>query len=752
MKFLRDKFGAVFYIFLSIVAIIPFLLFTTFCIWLFETELVPEYKRKAWTVGVGVVERVEYALNAGVPFDDLRGMGRFLDDVKASGEDLAFIAVAGANGAKFYSTSHSPEGLSQISTSAAPPSSSAALASDEPAQEYFSDTSRLLGSFFSRLFKVNDTNAQTIAHHTFQKFFVTILPITYQKSVIGQVYVGVDQGIIQAIITELFYDTGTIFLAALIIAIEFVLILVSVHLLRPISLLAFLAQRLKQKDFRNVVAIETRGAAADVVSNVTNFMTVTSERARNLFKKLPGLPLHPTTKDIRRRAETLLSSYRLPPQEGPEPLRFPALLYIRLPLFLFFLAEAIIRPILPMYVNDLAAAPQGGATSDLVGIPFAAFMAATVATVTLGSILAERISTRFVLICGTLLSIIGLALSPYANDILTISILRALSGMGYGLVYAAAQIYVVQHSDKTRQAGGFSVFLAAVVAAEICGPPIGGVIADRLGDGATFQFAALLLAISIGFILMLINRHAPNLSEAFKDTPANSEKTSSGAWRALRLLASSPRFLMVTLFYAIPSKLLLTGAIYLIIPIAATQLGATSAEIGRILMVYGLAIFLTGSLFARLADKSKAYGFYVAAGGFLSGLGLLSVIYDPGVLTLTLAVLFVGLGQSLSIPSQLSFTLSVSTGPDKTVSAGTVLAGFRLIERLGSLFGPLVATWLLSVGDFETALMWMGVYAICSTSVASAYFLIFGSKDEELAVHDLLIQTDASSATSTERS
>ncbi|MCG8447781.1 MAG: MFS transporter [Hyphomicrobiales bacterium] len=724
---------------LTPLAIIPFFIFTLFCIWVFESGLLPEQELKATTVGTGIKARVEYAVEVGIPFNDLRAMTDFLDDTRAASQQISFIAVATTNGRILYQSSNPPNDLRLLVNDAiAVKETGETSALDEGASWASRVVNRTL-----RLFGFSDQIVQRdLSSPRIGDYYVTILPLMDGNTQLGHLAVGVGVTVLSRVVGDLIFDTATVVLAAFVIAVELMILVVTLHLIRPIKLLAVVAERLRNRDLSALVQIDSFGAVARTVDLLNVYATYAFERLKAVYVGMQSLPAGRRRREARLYLRDLLLRYELPNRGVQDGLQLPALTYIRLPLFLFFLAEALVRPLLPVLINGLDSSVLPLSKEFALGLPFAAFMAASIFGVVFGSFAADRMGPRSVLVFGALFSAAGLGLHATATNIEIMTVFRCASGLGYGLVYAAAQVYVVENSERRQRASGFSVFLAAVVAAEICGPAIGGIIADRIGFAVTFVVGAGLLLLSLLFVLFLIS-HRPDIEEKIKS--AAPRRLSYSEYReGGRDMMMNARFMVLCILYAVPSKLILTGAVFFLIPLAAEQFGANVAETGRILMLYGIMIVLTGPLFARFADKYHSFGLNIALGGVLSGIGLVTVVFLPGIASLAIAVAFIGLGQAMSIPSQLTYALEVAEAEAEKHGAGMVLGIFRFVERVGSLLGPVLGAVLIGIAGITEALMIFGIYAIVSACLASAFFLTFGPKDENRAIEELLTGKPAS--------
>jgi sugar phosphate permease len=174
------------------------------------------------------------------------------------------------------------------------------------------------------------------------------------------------------------------------------------------------------------------------------------------------------------------------------------------------------------------------------------------------------------------------------------------------------------------------------------------------------------------------------------------------------------RLQVLILFAAIPAKLILSGFLYYLTPMILLQSGATTAETGRVIMLYGLVAILTGWAVAKWTDKSQNETRAVGIGGGLTAAGLLLAGWLPEYALFAVAVALLGLAQATSIPAQLSASLKLSKDFTKDHGTGPVLAVLRLAERLGGAAGPLLAAGLTLLVGTTQAVLIFGVFAAVS--------------------------------------
>ncbi len=705
--------------------VLPFLLFGYLSVRIFETHLLPEVETQTITAAAGVQRRVDHAATVFGGLHTLRGVKPVLENARSSAPGMSFLALTDTEGT-----------IRNISADDSEAARMALASMSEPASPELTDR---LSDSWQEIMGIPLASPVTVANRQGGgQLLVTALPIGGDgDGTIGTLYAGFDIGMLDALKRDIWIDTAVVVFAIILLAVELLILMFAVHILRPAWIVEFLSVRMTAQDLR--FSFRARGAQV-VRALIRQIDRIVSRAASELGSRTS-------------------SGLRLPGTGGPRELRVPAVSHVRLPLFLFFLSEAMLRPILPQFLGQFA--PADSDPDFQVGLVMASFMATSLVAVLLGSILSERTGPRGIFLLGTLFAGAGMAGHIVADGFATIILARALTGFGYGLVYAAAQVHIVNHADPRRRSTGFSLFLAVVVAAEISGPAIGGILADRIGASLVLSGALVSIGISALACLFLISKFPPDLTNPFVTPDASSSKTSAGSlsegfgrsvsdWTldqaaVMKDILSNPRFFAMIACFAIPAKALLTGGLFLLVPLTALSIGG-AAESARVLMGYGIAILILAPLLSPLADRWQGFGKWVAVGGMIAGAGFAlphawNVLVGEGLTALFAATLLFGVGQTLSIPTQISFLMRVAEVQVKYSGSGTVLGVFRFLERLGSLAGPLIAGALLLAFPPDIALMWMGLGALLLSAGGLSWFLAFGERDEEEAIHGLLVET-----------
>jgi MFS family permease len=358
-----------------------------------------------------------------------------------------------------------------------------------------------------------------------------------------------------------------------------------------------------------------------------------------------------------------------------------ALARLRLPLFLFMLAEELTRAFLPGFARGLV--PAGAAVSPdlLAGLPIVVFMLVVALGQPVLGAWIGRSGPRRMLLQGAAVGVVGLAGAGAAGGIAAFVAWRALCGLGYGLVFVAGQSFVLEHTAPAERTRGFALFVGAIMAAGVCGPAIGGLLAEHVGARAGFAAAA---AVAAAALLAARGLPADGVREA-----AGAART-PGARDFLRLFRHG-RFLWVTGLAALPAKLILAGSCFYLVPVFVAGAGASPAVAGRAIMLYAVALVLVLPQATRWVERGVPLARLVGAGLCVSALGGLAFAAGGGVPAVYAVTVLLGLGQGLSIAAQSSLLSQVCAAEIAAHGSGPVFGAYRLVERLGNAGGPLAA-------------------------------------------------------------
>ena len=408
----------------------------------FEDVLLPEIRRKAEVAGELAAEQVGYALSLGIPLESLVEMDVFLDGVLERNPDFVYLSVADSRDVSLYTRG-------------------VGLASEHPG-----GTPDL------------------------------VLPIMVDEQPAAFLHAGLHEGAVRSELAELRLDIATVLLATLLVGVELLVAFVVVRVSGPIRLADRVLNLGAQGDFARRLGLRSKDEVGRFAATYnaavrrinTAFAELTEEaedaRAVQLDRKVQ--------ERIRHVVAGLRDRFRFTAPGSEDTIAPRSPMDVRIPLFLFMLSQELSRPFLPLFFNEIYT-PIAGLSRELaIGLPITAFMTMVLVAIPIAGALSDRFPPRMMFLFGMIPSVVGHVGAAFSSSVAEVLLWWMLSGVGYGVIFISAQAYVAHNTERTARAVGMSGFLGAVFAAFVCGPAIGGILADRVGYEQTLLVAAAL--------------------------------------------------------------------------------------------------------------------------------------------------------------------------------------------------------------------------------------------------------------------
>jgi MFS family permease len=307
----------------------------------------------------------------------------------------------------------------------------------------------------------------------------------------------------------------------------------------------------------------------------------------------------------------------------------------------------------------------------------------------------DRIGRRRAMLIGASIATVGFGATSIAVNLYDLLLWRSLCAIGYAMVFVAAQGYVLDRTGQHNRAQGFALFIGAIMVATVCGPSIGGILADNIGYRLSFAVSAAVAVISLITIARLPSGEVR--------TQVSARPSRGPRMREITALLFNARFMTLTGLAAMPAKMILTGVCFYLVPLYIVSIGNTSAMAGRMLMVYAVMMVLIVPLSATLSDTSLRRDRYVSVGLIISGLSGLLLLLSDSFLVLFGVVFLLGLGQALSIAAQSALVAEHCQDEIRIYGHDAVYGVYRLLERLGNALGPLIASILVVFWGYKGA-------------------------------------------------
>jgi MFS family permease len=384
--------------------------------------------------------------------------------------------------------------------------------------------------------------------------------------------------------------------------------------------------------------------------------------------------------------------------------------HLRLVVFLTALSDEMTRPFLAVHVANLDG-PLALSNEVLAGIPLTTFLLTWALSQPFGAALLGRWGARRCLGGATALVGLGLLATATASNWWAVTLLRGFTGLGFGFVLIFAQTLMLRLGRESGRAGAIAEFVGAVVAAGICGPVLGGLVAVKLGTPWALAAAGLCALVALA------------LAGQVATPPSGAEQAGFPlSLRSLKATLGNRRLLMLLGFSAIPGKLAATAVLLMVVPLAVAEMGESPSLAGRLLLLYFLGFLLVAGTAGRLSDRWKARKPFVAVGGVVTAAGCLAGYGVGGVWGLVLLCTLTGLGQAWLSSPQIVLATQLANEKAAGVDGEVVLGIYRLIERLGGALGPVLAAHLIERHGLPGAQLALGLLLAGGSAAVAVSF------------------------------
>ncbi len=644
----------------------------------FERSLAPEMAKKVASGGASARSLVLKAMELQIGFRELYGVEQTFDELKGSIPEVSYVAVTDTQGSILYQRFSAPAGAAAHFRT---PAVLAAMSTPE-----------------------RSPPAVRV-----DKQYVVSMPIVTPQQPVGMLHIGVSVDFVDKIILDMLFD---------------VLVVLVVALFFTLELLSFMAGTKIEAALKSLGDTIERGAAGDFSAAP---MRETEMAFGSVSKLLEAMRAHVNSAYL-ALASDIETGRRGPAHERPPGLmaahsglqalgaryRFGAadastradeghLSKVRAPLFIFILAEELTRPFLPGYIKSLLVPIPWLSPEIVVGLPIVLFMLIVAIGQPFLGAYSERVGNRHTMLVGAGIAAFGFAATAFAGSVLDLLVWRSLCALGYAMVFVAGQAHVLEHASTANRARSFALFVGAIMVATVCGPSIGGILADNIGERLTFGVSALLALGSIAAIQLL---PGPRPTDP-KRAPARAPRL-----REIGTLLVNKRFMTVTGLAAMPAKILLTGVCFYLVPLYVLSIGGSQSVVGRILMAYAVVMVVVSPMAAAFAASRERMEWLVGAGLLISGSGGLLLLAGSSVGWVFSAIFLIGLGQSLSIAAQSALVREHCDAEVTVMGEPAVYGVYRLLERLGNALGPLLAGVLVLIFGYRTSFVATGALVL----------------------------------------
>lgn len=616
----------------------------------FERDLLPEVDAKTQAVANALSGSLQQALDIGIPLDRLIGVEDVLDEALGDNPEIGYLAVTTMDDRVLFLRGPNADQM--------------------PAQP-------ALGADGAR------------------ERSVVLRGEGEGAAGVGRLRVGIATDFVRRSMTDIVLDLAVVLMVSLLATFELLMFFINRSLGGPLTLVVRTLQRGGNGDFRHVTGIRSGDEVGRLVGAVDARVSALNERFQHLRDRLSDAGGEAADKLAAARERLRGFTFA---EGGVVPLQMPLLTDVRMPLLLYVLAGEMSRSFFPNFVKNLYTPIPGLSYEAVLGLPISAFMFFMASATPISGGWADRIGGRRLFLLSLVPTLVGMVGTGFAQTFGQLIAFWSLNAVGYAMATIACQSRIAEMTTGENRAQGMAVFVTAIMVAAICGTSFGGVIADRIGFRATFVVSAVMVIIS-GLIVAHVFTAQPK-----KEAAARMPLT-----KALKRVSTNGRFIALLVLGAVPAKLILTGFLFYMIPLYLAELGNNQSAIGRQMMVYFAIMIVMSPLFARLADSRGWRGGLVVLGGVVAGIGALAIPYlGGGELGVLAAVVTLGIGHAVATAPLIAMIPEICAEEVKDIGQTALLGVLRVVERIGSVLGPLVAGALATFYSYQTAAQVIG--------------------------------------------
>lgn len=261
--------------------------------------------------------------------------------------------------------------------------------------------------------------------------------------------------------------------------------------------------------------------------------------------------------------------------------------------FTTIIAMTLLLPFLPLYVEHLGVSDPA-AIVQWSGIAFGATFLTAALTAPLWGRLGDRYGRKLMLIRASLGMAIAMSLIGLAENIYQLVGLRLLAGLLGGYA-SGATILVATQTPKARSGWALGMLASGIMAGNLTGPLIGGLLPPLVGIRNTFFLAGGLIFITFLATLFLMKEVPRN-----KPAAGTPKATAASAWSAI-----PDKRPVVTMFVVAGLMMFAIMSIEPIITVYLIQLHTQDVTLmaGVVMSATALASVLSASRVGKLADR-----------------------------------------------------------------------------------------------------------------------------------------------------
>lgn len=357
-------------------------------------------------------------------------------------------------------------------------------------------------------------------------------------------------------------------------------------------------------------------------------------------------------------------------------------------IFLFYLAQAQFRPLLPRYLEQ-----RGGSESVVGFVIFLNWLVQAVFSVPFGS-LSDRIGRRSTMVLGGLIAAVGFAALPSVSTVFLIMLVYMAAGLGQAGYSAATATYSVDMARTGGVSRAIGWTQAARQSAFSFGPALGGVLAALLGVEEVFIISAVLALAGVVLSRLFLPDIRPNRTAAHR---ADGDRPVTMILRNRVMLAS-----LIGVFSLQFSNSVFSS----FTPIYANQLSYTA--LGIVFAVQGVMNAVGRPVIGELSSRIRRRSRLITLSMLSGAVGLFTLSLSSEFEPLLAVAVLVGLSTGIGVV----LLMTIIAEKAHEASRGFAMGFFTMFLYLGLGVGPAVEGVVIENLGYPVAFQTAGLVSL----------------------------------------